>query len=243
MNRPSIIRSLLLCAALLLSVQISAQHHTPDSGDTQARVPELEKFHSVIFRVWHEAWPDKDYGLLKELLPDIEQGADALAEAKLPGILREKGEAWKAGVAELLAVVQKYKRAVEENQDENLLNAAEELHSQFEALVHLIRPILPEIDDFHRSLYILYHYYLPDYSLEKIRESSQELVLKMESLNKATLPGRYEEITEEFDAARAQLTKSVRALVGAVETEDETTIKSAIDQLHTDYRSLQSLCE
>lgn len=243
MNKSSIIRPLLLCAALLFSVQIFAQHHGPDSGDTQARVPELEEFHSVIFRVWHEAWPENDYALLKELLPEIEQGTSTLAEAKLPGILREKEEAWKAGIAELQAVVQKYKKAAEENQDKALLNAAEELHSQFEALVHMIRPVLPEIDDFHKSLYVLYHYYLPDYSLEKIREFSQELVEKMESLNKATLPGRYKKITEEFDAARSQLTKSVRALVDVVETENEATIKNAIDQLHTDYQSLQSLCE
>ncbi len=243
MNNLLPFRLLLLCAALLFSLQSSAQHHSPDRGDLEARVPELEEFHSVIYRVWHEAWPEEDCALLRELLPDIEQGARAVAEAELPGILREKEKAWKAGVADLQAVVEKYRKAAEENQDEALLNAAEELHSQFEALAHLIRPVLPEIDDFHKTLYMLYHYYLPEYSLEKIRESSRELAEKMEALNGATLPRRYAERAEEFDGARAKLTESVHALTAAVATEERTRIQTAIEQLHTDYRSLQTLCE
>jgi hypothetical protein len=242
-NTSSSIRLLLIILVLLCSVQASAQQHGHHSEATASRVPELEEFHSVIFRVWHEAWPDKDYALLKELLPEIEQGAKAVADAELPGILRDKQEAWDAGVAELQAVVQKYKEAADQDRDEDLLNAAEELHSQFEALARMIRPILPEIEDFHKSLYMLYHHYLPEYSLEKIRESAKDLSEKMEALNKATLPGRYKKIAEDFDGARSRLTKSVQAFVAAVETEDKAEITAAVEELHTDYRSLQALCE
>jgi hypothetical protein len=242
-KRPFVVKLLLFCAALIASVQVSAQDHGHHSEATESRVVELEEFHSVIFRVWHEAWPDEDYALLRELLPEIEQGAKAVAEAELPGILRHKQEEWDTGVAELQAVVKKYKQAAEGNQDKALLNAAEELHSQFEALARMIRPILPEIEDFHTSLYKLYHHYLPEYSLEKIRGSAKELPEKMAALNDATLPGRYKEIAEDFDAARSALTKSVQAFVAAVETENKAKITAAVEQLHTDYRTLQTLCE
>ena len=62
------IAHLLIVMALLAAVPASAQHVMHHSEETDARVPELEEFHSVIFRVWHEAWPAKDYALLKELL-------------------------------------------------------------------------------------------------------------------------------------------------------------------------------
>ena len=243
MNTPLSLRLLPLCAALLVSLQGTAQQQSHDSRETDTRVPELEAFHSVIFRLWHEAWPERNFALLRELLPEIEEGARAVSKAKLPGILREKETAWRAEVAELQTAVQRYRKACEENRDEALLDAAEELHSQFEALAHLIRPILPEIDDFHKSLYMLYHHYLPEDSLEKVRTSARELAEKMGVLNSATLPKRYAERAQDFDVARAALTASVRDLMAAVKTEERTRIENAVEQVHADYRSLQAVCE
>ncbi|MCK5571886.1 MAG: hypothetical protein KAJ12_03965 [Bacteroidetes bacterium] len=237
------IAHLLIVMALLAAVPASAQHVMHHSEETDARVPELEEFHSVIFRVWHEAWPAKDYALLKELLSDIEKGASAVAEAELPGILREKEEVWNTEVAELQRIVKKYKTAAEENQDKKLLNAAEELHTQFETLARTIRPILPELENFHSTLYMLYHYHLPEYSLEKIRESVHELSERMDALNEATLPTRLEESSEEFDRGRAKLAESVQALKVAVATGNEKVINDAVEEIHSDYRSLQATCE
>jgi len=234
---------LLIVMALLAAVTASAQHTMHNSGETDARVPELEEFHSVIFRVWHEAWPAKDYALLRELLPDIEKGTSAVAEAELPGILREKQEVWNTEVSELQRIVKKYRAAAEENQDKELLNAAEELHTQFETLARTIRPVLPELEDFHSTLYMLYHYYLPEYSLEKIRESAQELSEKMDALNEATLPARLKESSDEFDRGRAKLAKAVQALEDAVATGDEKVINDAVEEVHSGYRSLQATCE
>jgi DNA mismatch repair ATPase MutS len=234
---------LLIVMALLAAVPASAQHTMHHSGETDARVPELEEFHSVIFRVWHEAWPAKDYALLRELLPEIEKGASAVAEAELPGILREKQEVWNTEVSELQRIVKKYRAAAEENQVKEILNAAEELHTQFETLARTIRPVLPELEDFHSTLYMLYHYYLPEYSLERIRESAQELSEKMDALNEATLPVRFKESSDEFERGRAKLAEAVQALEDAVATGDEKVINEAVEEVHSGYRSLQATCE
>jgi hypothetical protein len=234
---------LLIVMSPLAAVPASAQHTMHHSGETDARVPELEEFHSVIFREWHEAWPAKDYALLRELLPEIEKGASAVAEAELPGILREKQEVWNTEVSELQRIVKKYRAAAEENQDKELLNAAEELHTQFETLARTIRPVLPELEDFHSTLYMLYHYYLPEYSLERIRESAQELSEKMDALNEATLPVRFKESSDEFERGRAKLAEAVQALEDAVATGDEKVINEAVEEVHSGYRSLQATCE
>jgi hypothetical protein len=112
-----------------------------------------------------------------------------------------------------------------------------------EALVRIIRPALKEIDDFHSSLYLLYHYYLPSYQLDKIKTSASELKLKMEALNRAKLPDRLKPKEASFTTARAKLSKSVDALEAAVVSNDREKIKDAVTTVHADYEPLNGIFE
>jgi len=47
--------------------------------------------------LWHEAWPDKNLGLMRELMPKINEHVAALRKAELPGILRDKKAKWTKG--------------------------------------------------------------------------------------------------------------------------------------------------
>src|SRR5512147_872850 len=152
------ITGIVLLLALLPAAPVAAQDH---SAEITATVPALQEYHTVIFSLWHTAWPKKDTAMMAKLLPDIEKGAAAVTAAALPGILRDKKPAWDAGVRKLGAVVEAYRGAVEAQDRDRLLDAAEQLHRQYEALVRIIRPVLKEIDAFHSALYMLYHYYWP----------------------------------------------------------------------------------
>ncbi len=210
-------------------------------AETKAEVPALTKFHSVIYQLWHNAWPKKDYETLAKLLPDIEKHNAEIAAAKLPGILREKQNAWDENVKALQQVVGEYKTAVEKKDNPQLLDAAEKLHTQYERLVRVIRPALKEIEDFHAVLYMLYHYYTPAHDLEKIKASVGELQIKMEALNQATLPERLKKKEEAFVASREKLAASVAALSAILPSNDEKKIKAAIETLHGDYEVLQGV--
>ncbi|HSD67230.1 MAG TPA: hypothetical protein VLF95_11045, partial [Vicinamibacteria bacterium] len=61
----------------------------PDA-ETRSEVPALADLHEAIFPLWHEAWPSKDYEKMKALLPQLRAGVAKVAEARLPGILRDK---------------------------------------------------------------------------------------------------------------------------------------------------------
>lgn len=66
--------------------------------------------------------------------------------------------------------MEKYNEAASSGDNESLLNAAEELHSKYENLVRIIRPVIKEIDEFHKILYVIYHKYYPDKKNEEIRK-------------------------------------------------------------------------
>ncbi len=211
-------------------------------NETKAEVKALDDFHETIYQIWHEAWPEKNVQLLKDLIPDIENGYKELAGAELPGILRDKQEKWDAGVDKLAEIITDYKAASADNDDAGLLQAAENLHSQYEALVRTIRPVLKEVDAFHQELYMLYHYYLPDQNPEKIKISAAQLKIKMNELNKARLSKRLESREDEFNKAHKALAKSVDALNVTIGKEnDMAKVSKAIEALHSEYQKLESV--
>jgi hypothetical protein len=212
-------------------------------GETTAQVPELTEFHSIIYTIWHEAWPSKDVAMLASLYPQIDSGVTTLEKATLPGILREKKDAWTEGITTLRSIATEYQTASATPSDtQRLLNAAEKLHSQYEKLVRTIRPVLKELDEFHQVLYTLYHYHMPAYDIEKIRTSVGELSAKMKTLNAASLPDRLKSKKQDFTAKRKALDKSVKQLAKVVKAKkSEQQVKDAIVAMHDRYQALESV--
>jgi NADH dehydrogenase/NADH:ubiquinone oxidoreductase subunit G len=213
------------------------------SKDTVANVPALTEFHNVIYKIWHTAWPKKDYDMLAALLPEIEKGTAAVVGAELPGILRDKKAAWDKGTGELRSIVKEYRTAVEAKQKEPLLDAAEKLHAQYETLVRVIRPPLRQLEEFHAVLYMIYHHYMPGESLDKIKASLDPLREKMAALNKAALPARFKGKEASFTAARKDLDKAVSELSAAVSSKDLGKIKAAVETTHDRYVTLAAVLE
>jgi|WetSurMetagenome_2_1015567.scaffolds.fasta_scaffold466078_2 hypothetical protein len=234
-----------LFSALLLAVMSSCaqEQATMKEDETKAQVPALAKFHTSIYKLWHTAWPKKDTEMLVALAPDIEKGVADVAGAALPGILRDKKAAWETNVKKLQDIAAEYKVAAGSADQQKLLDAAEKLHAQYEALVRVTRPPLKEIDAFHTILYPIYHYYLPQEDMAKLKTSVAQLKLKMDTLNTVTLPERQKKREEAFVAARAKLSTSVDGVVGAMATENVEKIKAAIHTMHANYEALEKVFE
>jgi hypothetical protein len=207
-------------------------------------VPELWEFHDVIYQIWHEAWPEKNTEMLQALIPEIEAGFAKLEKATLPGILRDKREAWTQGIQDMAQIIDEYMKAADTNQKETLLKAAEDLHSQFEVLVRLIRPVMKEIDQFHQELYLLYHYYMPEYDLDKIKNSTASLIERMEPIEKANLPARLEQKQRDFEEVKVALRQSLLDLQQAAKNEPEKDqVNKAIEVVHDKYQLLIGIFE
>jgi predicted transcriptional regulator len=221
------------------SVSIYAQR----PAETVAEVPALNAFHEVIYKIWHEAWPKKNTAMLQQLVSDVEKGISSVAASQLPGILRERKTAWDEGVKKLQSAGSEYKAAAAAKDDPKLLAVAEKLHGQFESLMRAIRPAMKELDEFHATLYMLYHHYLPQNEMARIKSTALDLKQKMAALNSAALPDRLKQKLQEFTAARADLSKSVDDLQTAIQSNAEKTIKGAVETLHTNYRKLEKIFE
>lgn len=212
-----------------------------DSAEIRSEVPALDQFHDVVYPIWHVAYPSKDYAALRSYVGDIDKGAQKIYEAELPGILRDKQEMWDKGVDEFKISVEEYKKIADEKNDDMMLKAAENLHTKYESLVRIIHPVLPELDQFHQILYMIYHKYLPQEDYKQIYMVSDDLVNKAEALTKATLRTKDEKVQKSFKDYSVQLLHSAVKLREQLKSSNYETVKYGVDDVHKIYEKIESL--
>jgi len=238
MNLKPAIRATVLTVAVF---SLSVLQAEPQDPVVESTVPELTEFHDVIYPIWHTAYPEKDYAALRRFAPEVKSGAEKIFAAKLPAILHEKQEKWNRGLIEFRAAVDDYLKSAADSNDQALLAAAEVLHAKYEMLVRIIRPVLKEIEAFHKVLYVIYHKYLPDKNYEGIRAVSEDLTLKAEAITKASLPKRLEEKTEAFKTAAEALYESTKALGQALASGEGKAVEAAVEAVHTKYQVVEKI--
>jgi hypothetical protein len=204
--------------------------------ELKATVPELMDLHEVVYPLWHSAFPEKDYELIKELLPQAESLTAKLDSAKLPGILRDKQKAWDQGKEFLQSALDKLKKAVETDDKEEMLKQVEIFHSGFERLVRTIRPVVSELEAFHQELYKLYHYHAPSYDLDKIQADVEAMQEKLPPLKQVQLPGRLSQSQSDFNNCVQELESAVSALAESVKKRKKEAILKNVENVHSAYQ-------
>lgn len=98
------------------------------------RTREIEQFHLVLYPLWHQAMPDKDYQAIKLAIPSLESKMDALMRAPLPQRFEvletqflKKREALKLSVEELADVCR-------QNKDEKIIDKLTQMHEAYREL-------------------------------------------------------------------------------------------------------------
>jgi len=233
--------NLLLTAALLLALPLFAQDDQ-HSSEIDSSVPELFEFHEVIYPIWHTAYPGKNYQMLKEMVPQVNEGAEKIYTAQLPGILRDKQEEWDKGVAQLRTSVEKYNQAMAGTNEEEMLLAAEVLHSDFEMLVRIVKPVTKEVDEFHKVLYMIYHHYWPNKNMEEFGKAVDDLAMRADELANCVLPKWASDKTDSFKEQSQKLYDATKKLKELKDSKaDDTELGKAIEDVHDNYVALEGL--
>jgi len=228
-------------AFVLLTHSPSFTQDQEHSSEIDSSIPELSEFHEVIYPIWHTAYPTKDIAMLKEMVSEVNEGAEKIYSAQLPGILRDKKQDWDEGIQKFRSSVERYNKAMEGNNEE-MLSSAEELHSNFEMLVRIIRPVTKEVDEFHKVLYMIYHHYWPNKNSEEFNSAVDDLVIRAEELNTCILPNWATDKTDVFKEQSQKLFNSTSNLKKLKNNSAiDSDIDKAIESVHNDYMALEAL--
>jgi hypothetical protein len=212
--------------------------------ETKGRIPELDAFHKPIYAIWHEAWPAKDIQTLKQLFPQVDTAYAKLAAAVLPGILRDKQIKWDEKKGELRTAVEEYRMSITGNDTMRILKAAENVHMLYEHMIRIVRPVTKEIDEFHRALYSIHHYYIPEKNMEMIKKSAEDLSAAMAVIDTVKLPAKWEKKKEMYEKRRTLLSESVKAYVSEVRAAKAFDLLTKSEGIvHSRYQMLEKMFE
>lgn len=223
-------------------VMITKPQDEIDSCEIDWTVPELMKFHDVIYIIWHEAWPQKNTAQLVSLVPEVKEHINKINNANLPGIQRDKEAKWKTGLVELNKSAENYYDACSSGDTKRMLDAAEDLHAKFEMMVRILRPVFKEVDDYHKILYIIYHKYLPEKKYESIKNVIDNLISCAEAIvniSSEKLQKRLKEKSDIFKEAAENLLTSTKELKSVLEINDPQKINQAVEHMHSMYQLLE----
>lgn len=209
------------------------------AAELVAAVPELDAIHEFMSPLWHEAFPAKDYEAIADATPRFEASLAALDTATLPGILQDKQVQWDEQKQLMMESYEGLKAAIDGGSQDEILAYTEAFHMNYEGLVRIIRPVLPELEAFHQHLYGLYHYYGPGYDLEKIQKAATEMADAIPPLHAAQLPDNLASRQADFEMAVTRLGEAVSALLGALDNPNRGDVELAIDGVHVAYEEVE----
>jgi len=237
--------SMFTVAALLLLLPACGQQSgsVPEVPEAElaAEVPELDAVHEVMSPLWHEAFPAQDYEAIAAAVPQFEASLSALVDAGLPGILQDKQARWEEQKQILMDSYEGLKAAVDAGNQAEMLAYTEAFHMNYEGMVRIIRPVLPELETFHQHLYGLYHYYGPGYDLEKIEGAATDMAAAVPPLQAAELPERLAEHQAHFEMVVTDLGEAVDALMATLSDPTRADVDAAIDGVHSAYEEVEGI--
>jgi hypothetical protein len=204
-------------------------------------VPALYDFHEVIMPLWHDAWPNKDFELMRKLMPQIDDHVVKLQQAELPGILRDKRDKWDAGVADVAVQAAALQTALKADQPQPALDAAEALHAGFEGLVRVVRPRMKELEAYHQVLYRVYHYDWPNRDLTALAGHAAELATACAPLAAATVPKQFAAKEAQLREGFAALCTATGELAKACGGKDEKLVGTVVEKVHTSYQACEKM--
>jgi len=139
--------------------------------------------------------------------PQIEEGAKAIVEAKLPEFSVRSREAWDEQVKTLQAVVAAY-AAPPRDPTTSVTRRRGAAPRPYEAMVRLIRPPLPELEAFHVVLYQLYHVDMPAGDVKAMRATIERMKEPLATLESAKLPEKWSKEQAERSTTRGRSSSS-----------------------------------
>jgi hypothetical protein len=233
----------LTTALVLLSACGEKPGSVPEVPATElaADVPELDAVHEFMSPLWHDAFPAQDYEAIAAAVPQFEASLAALDGAELPGILQDKQTQWDEQKQLLMESFDGLKAAVAAGNQDEILAFTEVFHMNYEGMVRIIRPVLPELETFHQHLYGLYHYYGPGYDVEKIRSAATEMAAAIPPLQAAELPANLAEHQAHFEMLVTQLGEAVGGLIATLENPSRADVDAAIDAVHVAYEEVEGI--
>ncbi|MGB2768422.1 MAG: hypothetical protein WBC88_01700 [Candidatus Zixiibacteriota bacterium] len=214
----------------------------PDTADLLRTA--MDDFHEVLAPLWHESYAEEDFKTIREKAPVLQQKILALIRIPAPADLsqnEEKLHTFLSKRQELAFNVMELNRAAKDGPDSTLASAFESMHWTYEELEKFFAVQIDELDQFHESLYFLWHRALPARDYETIKKTAPVIKAEVDSLMKVPVPAGCNIKGEEFEKRKSALKDAVYGLAETCREGTEDDIDGALRAVHDRFEELNRL--
>jgi hypothetical protein len=101
-------------------------------------VKEIDQFHTLLYPLIHNAYPNKDFASIRKGLPGLVKAAETMAKAKLPAKKSIKKPEYKKETGKLIKLLKTMNKGKEQMSDEQLGKKFMEMHDMFEGIMEMM---------------------------------------------------------------------------------------------------------
>jgi hypothetical protein len=214
----------------------------PDTADLLRKA--MDDFHEVLMPLWHESFAEEDFKTIREKAPLLQEKIMTLIRVPAPAELSQDEEKLREFLSkrqELAFNVMQVNLEAKDGPDSSLTTAFEKMHWSYEELEKFFAVQIKELDQFHETLYFLWHRALPERNYEAIKETAPVFKTEADSLMKIPLPSACKVKGEDFEKSKAALRDAVYALATSCEKGTEDDIDKSLRAVHDRFAELNSL--
>ncbi len=107
------------------------------SGVLSMMPEEVEQFHSVLAKVWHDYLPAEDYEAIKAAIPDLKKHCAAMKAAEIHPAKQAVAKDYAASVEKIEKAIAAVEKVIDSKSSEEIADAVSLLHDGFHAVVVL----------------------------------------------------------------------------------------------------------
>ncbi len=220
-------KHLLIAATLFLSASLvqaadPADEEVPMKGEAACPAHQAAQlghdpfgdFHKIMAPVWHQSWPEKDYGALLAAAPKFQEAFTAIAKLEPTFKIEARKKEFSKSRDEFGKIVDMYAAAVEKYDTLAFYEMMPRLHDAFETTASVLLPLpYPEMEGVAITLKLILETHLPKNNMEGIVGSTETLLSRFDVLtDTTTIPDALKEKQTEIMAEIAMMKMLARQL-------------------------------
>lgn len=234
--RLAVILAALICLAAVVQAEENESCGSP-------KFVEMSDFHEVLYKIWHEQYPEDDWQGVRATAPELAARMKLLAEAEIPEVFKYRSADIIKARDTLGKVVADIDQAAKADDDQKLKTAVKELHDAYHGLVVELHSRPGEVDQLHTVIALMWHEDYPDKNFASLKTRMDSFNGSLNALLSLKLGKRYSVDPVKYDEAQSALKEQGAALQAAVAAGDQDAAWSALDKFHEAFRSLNLLFE
>jgi hypothetical protein len=233
---------LLFTLTAIVAVVFNVGHADEEKECTHGvEVSCIQSFHEAMAPSCHKYMPAKDYGTVRQHVPNMLAEAERIAEFKLDSTYASVSDEFDEKREAFLLAVMGLKTAADGSDDAKLAEAFDKMHSAFAEMASVLALMPDEVEDFHAIIAEVWHDHLPNKDYDAIKKALPGLRMGCAKMKSAKLHEAKQGMSDQYQKAIEDIESAITQVEKVIDSKSEEQISEAVGALHDGFKGVIAL--